>query len=259
MLEILWLLMRALRRSGLSMEDVSRQLIALEKRMSRSSTPKARHSTAEPDDWVQIMTLWSMDPVYVDEDGRPVPLRLRGPAPSIEALLQRVGSALTVEEVCTQLISTGAAKRVRGCLHAIAHAPIVFPRGSAEQSAHHLDLLHWVLLNIEHNAAAPDGALWVERQSICHNFPQAALSAYSSATQDRVQAFLAKEDANMHRIASFTPSNGHTVRATVQVLFSARSAEGAMSAAGGSQTVDRIPAEPARSQRRSRAQAKVRP
>jgi len=82
--------------------------------------------------------------------------------------------------------------------------------------------LHSALLNIEHNAAAPQEALWVERQAICHNFPTSALNAYSVAMTKRAQNFLESEDATMDRIASFTPSNDQLMQATVHIFYSAR-------------------------------------
>lgn len=174
-----------------------------------------------PDDWVQVLTLWSMDPQYVDAHGKPRILRTRGPAPSVEDLVRRSGTTLALEEVCRKLVRTGAARNVKGGLAAEAHAPILFPPGSTEQSEYHLDLLHSVLLNIEHNAYPRTGARWVERQTISHNFPESALSAYSATTTRRAQTFLQREDARMHQIANRAPSAERTVRAKVHVLFSA--------------------------------------
>ncbi len=226
-LQTLKLFMRTLMRCGYSSEEVTQQCAAFGRQMRAPDERLPVEGKARQDDWVQILTLWSMDPDYVDAEGQPLALRIRGSAPSIEALLNRVGSHLTSGEVCDQLVTTGVAKRVNGRLVAVAHAPIVFPAGSAEQGAHHLQLLYSVLLNIEHNSAPPDGSRWVERQAICHNFPESALAAFSAAASQRAQIFLQQEDATMHRIATFTPSNGRTVRATVQLSFSAREIDSA--------------------------------
>ena len=133
-----------------------------------------------------------------------------------------MGSKVSVEKVCKNLVRTGAARKVGGRLAAVPHGPILYPPGSKEQSAYHLGVLHSILLNIEHNAHSTPGARWFERQSVSHNFPESALSTYSAETSKRAQAFLQQEDATMHRIARFTPSTGRAVRATVHMLFSAR-------------------------------------
>lgn len=221
-LQTLKLFVRTLIRCGYSADDVARQCKDFGRQFESLSQLGHDDDGVSHDEWVQILTLWSLDPDYVDSEGRPLALKVRGAAPSIEALLKRVDSKLSLDEVRNQLLSTGVARKEKDRLVAIAHAPIVFPTGSAEQSAHHLHLLHSVLHNIEQNAAPPDGALWVERQSICHHFPQSALAAYSTATAERAQKFLESEDATMHRIATFTPSKGRAVRATVHVIFSAR-------------------------------------
>lgn len=221
-LQTLRLFVGTLIRCGYSADDIAQQCKVFGQQYEPQSPPAHDDEGVSRDAWVQILTLWSLDPDYVDAEGQPLALRIRGAAPSIESLLERVDSKLSLEEVCDQLLSTGAARKDEDLLVAIAHAPIVFPPGSAEQSAHHLHLLHSVLHNIEHNAAPADGALWVERQSICHEFPQSALAAYSRATSERAQKFLESEDATMHRIASFTPSKDRAVRATVHVIFSAR-------------------------------------
>jgi hypothetical protein len=250
-LRTLNLFMRTLIRCGYSSAEVMRQCEEFGRQIESRAQRAEVAGDARQDDWFQIMTLWSMDPEYVDEEGQPLALRIQGNAPSVEALLSRVGSRLPLKEACNQLLTTGVAKRVNRRLVAIAHAPIVFPAGSAEQGAHHLQLLHSVLLNIEHNTAPPDGSRWVERQAICHNFPESALAAYSEATSERAQNFLEQEDATMHRIATFTPSNGRYLRATVQILFSARETDSVSNASDSSGSLGRNKPVKPRARKRS--------
>jgi len=211
-------ILRTLFECGYSQDAIVNRVSEL----AAQSNPIPRENRVSRDDWVQIVTLWSLDPNYVDDDGQPKTLSVHGPAPSVEALLNRVDSRLSLAEVCDQLLAKGVARQVGERLAVNAHAPIVFDRGTSEQSAYHLEMLHSVSLNIEHNSSPANGAVWVERQAICHNFPASALPSYSSATRKRAQDFLEVEDATMHRIATVTPSNGRAVRATVHILFSAR-------------------------------------
>jgi hypothetical protein len=221
-LQVLEKLMRSFDRGGYSVEDVARQCRILARSFQSHRQLGRNDAGVSRDPWFQILGLWARDPDYVDAEGRPLALRLRGAAPSIEALLKEVGSKLSPDTACNQLVSTGVARKEGGRLVAIEHAPIVFPPGSAEQSAYHLQLLHSVLLNIEHNAVSPEGSLWVERQAICHNFPTSALGAYSVAMTKRAQNFLESEDATMHRIASFAQSTDQPMQATVHIFYSAR-------------------------------------
>ena len=214
--------LRTLFECGYSQNAIVDRVSALARESKSRFRRPPEENRASRDDWVQIVTLWSLDPNYVDEDGQPRALPVYGPAPSVEALLKRVDSRLSPSEVCDQLLAKGVARRVGEQLAVNAHAPIVFDPGTPEQSAYHLQMLHSVTRNIEHNSSPANGAVWVERQAICHNFPESALPAYSTDTRKRAQAFLEVEDATMHRIATVTASNGRTVRATVHILFSAR-------------------------------------
>src|SRR5262249_22946962 len=109
--------------------------------------------------------------------------------------------------------------------------------------------------NIEHNASPGRGARWVERQTICHNFPESALSAYSATTARRAQNFLEREDARMHQIANAPPGRERTVRTKVHVLFSALPAPSTGRARGAALRTERS-AAPTGSRRRGPRRSK---
>jgi hypothetical protein len=223
--EMLKLLMRAFIRRGHSIDDIVRHCEAAGRQYQPSMDPQSDAQGISRDDWVQIMYTWSSDPNYVGAEGQPRPLPIDGPAPSLEALHQRVGSKRTLMEVCHQMVATGAARMEETHLVAVANAPIVFPAGSAEQNDHHLHFLHSALLNVEHNAAPQQAERWVERLAICHRFPESALGAYSNSAKKHAQDFLTIETANMHRIATSSGTSDHTVEAMLHVFFSARKTE----------------------------------
>jgi hypothetical protein len=224
--ETLRLLIRAFIRRGHSIDDIVRHCEGVGRHYHPPTDPQSDAKGISRDDWVEIMYIWSSDPNYVGPEGQPRPLPIYGPAPSLEALHQRVGSKRTLTEVCHQMLATGTARREEALLVALAHAPILFPAGSAEQSDHHLHFVHSALLNVEHNAAPRQGERWVERLAICNRFPESALGAYSSSAKEHAQDFLVVETANMHRIAASSAASDPTVEATLHVFFSARKTDG---------------------------------
>src|ERR1700753_3902357 len=130
--------MRAFIRYGYMPRDITKEFAAHGRRLSRAAKRPRQETPTKDDDWVQVLTLWTMDPEYVDERGNPRVLRARGAAPSLEALVRRVDSKGTTQNVCRNLIRTGAARKVGTKYIAVAHGPILFPSGSKDQAAYHL-------------------------------------------------------------------------------------------------------------------------
>ena len=220
--QTLQLVLKTFLRCGYSAHDIGARAAIEAARIAPDVRPVGSGSQIEQDDWARVVTLWSTEPEYVDENGAPRVLRIRGPAPSIEALLQRVDSNLTADEACNSLLQTGAARRVGRRLAARAHPALVFPPGSPEQSAHHLRVLNAILWNFEHNAnlKGRDPA-WVERRVTAQTLPASTLTSYSLEANERAMAFLAQEDARMERLVKTTPSDGRSLRAYLHVIFSA--------------------------------------
>ncbi|MFL6600832.1 MAG: hypothetical protein ACJ8R9_05820 [Steroidobacteraceae bacterium] len=220
--ETLRLIIKAFLRCGYSPRDIGVRAKAEAARIARRVRPVGNGARIDQDDWARVVTLWSTEPEYVDEDGAPLILRIRGPAPSIEALVRRVESKLTLEEVCNGLLRAGAVRKVGRRLAAEAHPALVYPSGSKDQSAHQLRALNALVWTFEHNSNLnPNAVPWVERWATAQVFPESAVTAYSLEATSRAMAFLKEQDALMQRLASSTKPEGRKVRAHLHVFFSA--------------------------------------
>jgi hypothetical protein len=68
-------------------------------------------SGCSADEAAHVITLWYMDSEYLGAHSRPVPLRLHGPAPSIEALIKRVNPRLSIAGVLDYLNAAKTLKK----------------------------------------------------------------------------------------------------------------------------------------------------
>jgi hypothetical protein len=75
--QILQLIMRAFVRCGYSPPDVAREFAAHGRKVLRATRRIDNDVPTKDDDWVQVLTLWTMDPEYVDDRGMPRTLRAR--------------------------------------------------------------------------------------------------------------------------------------------------------------------------------------
>jgi hypothetical protein len=102
------------------------------------------------DEASHVITLWYMTSGYLDRRGKPLPLPLEGPAPSLEALTRQVNPGLTVASVLDYL---NAGKNL------IRRGNVYLPRGRAVALRHNTPFL------IAHNLRAVTGLL----RSVEHN------------------------------------------------------------------------------------------
>lgn len=180
------------------------------------------NSWVDSNDWTQIATLWSRQSEYVDHNGIPRPLRIWGKAPSIEAMVHEMQTTLSVEEICAHMLKAGVARRTSELMIATSEYPqVVHPLGSREQSAHHMNVLHCLMKNFEHNAHQSGSSLrWIERRAVAHQFPESAVETYNLNVEKRVTAFLQQEDAAMDNIATADTSAGKRIRMYAHVFLS---------------------------------------
>jgi hypothetical protein len=235
-------MIQAFLRCGYSPQDIADQAAVETARIPQGVRRGGNGSRIDQDDWARVVTLWSTEPEYVDDNGAPRTLPIAGPPPSIEALLRRVDSKLTVKEACNSLLRTGAARKVGRRLAVEAHPALVHPPGTDEQSAHHLRVLNALLWNFEHNANLTGRAVpWVERVATAQTFPESALTTYSVDAEKRAMAFLKQEDALMQRLVKSTGSKGQQLRAHLHVIFSAPEYESSRVAVKSSELLLRSP------------------
>jgi hypothetical protein len=222
--ETLRLVIRTFLRWGYSPEAIERGVIA-------ESAPQppidvgitSAGDWIDAEDWHRIVTLWSRQPEYVDENGNPRPLPIWGEAPSIEALVHEVKTTWSVREVCDGMLKAGAARKIGEFMVAEGVYPqFLYPPGALELETHRLRVLHCLMKNFAHNAQASSShSRWIERRATALQFPESAVEAYNLDVEKRLTAFLRQEDAIMDGIVNTRPPSGRTIRLHVQVFLSA--------------------------------------
>lgn len=159
---------------------------------------RAPHTEApEYRDAPHIMTVWHAEPAYTDRRGRPLPLRLRGPAPSFESLVRRVSRSRRVQDVLQYLLRAGAVQKVGG--RYVARMPWVSLRGMRkETSARNLRGLRGMLSNYEHNLLPRDQVdSWFEYTADNDRFPVSQEGALADFLLRDCMASLRRVDAFM--------------------------------------------------------------
>ena len=167
-----------------------------------------------------VITLWLSDPQYVDSEGKPRPIPARGSPPSIEALVKRVRSNLSLEDTLKTLIQASALRKVG--THFIPNGDFVHhPPGSKLQTAHHLLVLYQLLRNFEFNAKPRKGELaWPQRVTECPDFPATELPALITQLDKRVRSFMTSYDQNMALTALKADPSVPRVRPSINLFLS---------------------------------------
>lgn len=111
-LEAIRLFVRALARCGGSPQAMTAAFAEACESIPRSLIETGRRVTREMVEAAHIFSLWFNDPLYLDRSGRPLPLSLRGDAPSIETLVRRVDSALDVQGVFKFLLKSNGLRKL---------------------------------------------------------------------------------------------------------------------------------------------------
>ena len=113
------------------------------------------------DDGAHIVTLWHMTPGYVDGEGEPLAIPLKGPMPSVEHLVSLANLNLTVDGAISYLRTTKALRRV-GSRFAPRSRLVMHRTGSESQAQHHLRVVAGLMQATRHNSSTPAGRRWVQ-------------------------------------------------------------------------------------------------
>lgn len=88
--------------TGISRKEIKRQRELLE-----APIPVDASKTT---DATRILSGWYQDPLFVDGDGKPLPLALDGPAPSFKALFDAYGGDTPAQTMVKELVAAGSAE-----------------------------------------------------------------------------------------------------------------------------------------------------
>ena len=167
----------------------------------------------------QVVTLWESDPDCVDEEGKPKALPIRGPAPSVEALLKRARPDMPLEEALDFFQRTRALRKVGQKLIPTDES-VIHSTESETLAAHHVLVLNQVLRNFAFNAkAAPGEPRWIQRVAECPDFPANQLPWLLKDFAIQARRFITSYDQTMTRIARKADSNTPRVRPAINLIF----------------------------------------
>jgi len=196
--ETIELLSFLLARTGLSPSVLVRLVREAADRVPSSVVREGRRAAREMMDASHVLTLWFSDPDYLDQRAVPIPLRVRGPAPSLATLIRRIDPALDVTEVVRYLLKARALRRVGRSY--VPRGRTIQMRGTAAP-VHERNLrpLRGMLRTLEHNSRPRhEGRSWLELLAENPLVPVSAL-ARLDAQFDRLGGELARRwDAAMH-------------------------------------------------------------
>jgi len=190
---------RVLARFGCTPKDIAHQVLKALREIPRSWTRTARAEIRELEAAGHIVTVWFLEPRYLDPKGNPRPLPLHGPGLSIETLAKRVDRSLRAKDVLRHLIGTRALRRV-GTRY-IPRNRLESLRGAGgPYHSRSLRSLSAMLRTLEHNSApARLTPGWFEVFSRNPRFPVKDCAALDKRLRQGGMRFLEQIDADMHR------------------------------------------------------------
>jgi len=149
-------------------------------------------------DLPHVMAHWHADPQYLDAQGTPIALPLRGQGPSLAELIARVLPRAPAAEVVNALLALRAIRR-QGTRYRPTNRYLAFNHQRASALAHGLTALLGMLRTVEHNVSKPASQRLLERAAINPNFPVDALPLFHQRLKRLAADFLWSVDGDMHR------------------------------------------------------------
>jgi len=190
-----------MKRAGYSNRELITHFRRAVARAPRPRTAGVTQTKNEFHDASHVLTLWESDPDCVDEDGQPIALPIRGPAPSVEALVKRARPNLSLEDALDLFLRTHTLRKVGRKLIPTDESVIHTPQ-SRTLSTHHVIVLNQLLRNFEFNSQVRRlTPRWTQRVVECPDFPLDALPMLIAEFAKRANRFLKSYDHSMARTA----------------------------------------------------------
>ncbi len=165
------------------------------KRFSRPTSNTRR----ELSDAAHLLTVWSLDPLYLDRDGAPIQLPVRGPAPSLEALTRKVDRSMNVDYVLRYLLRAQAVRRV-GSRYIPGSEALSLRGAGGPDRFRNIRALVCILRTLEHNLEPKSEVRsWFEYIAENPRFPARARADFDTRLDRAGMQFLHALDADMHR------------------------------------------------------------
>jgi len=137
----------------------------------------------------RVLHGWRTDPEFLDRDGHPVQLAIRGPDLSFHALVRRYGGDVTPVSVLNELVRTGAVSRLRGGQVAVRKTTPRIRGFSSEVIADVAGRLHDMGSTLVHNIENSDEPLFVGFEDIA-NLPAGEAALFQATFSERAASLV---------------------------------------------------------------------
>jgi len=191
-------LARILNVSGCHPRDLQREFVNICRDLPK---PKRAWEPMRPGhvaDLSHVLARWHADEQYVDTEGRPVPLPLEGPEPSLKGLVSRVLPTLDSAQAIQWLTELKGIRR-EGKRYVPTDKYLAFNRLPVAAWAHGLAAVLGVLRTVEHNVSAPPQKRLLERMAINPRFPVRALPRFHRELKRQAGEVVWRFDSDMRR------------------------------------------------------------
>ena len=216
-LEAMERFVRVLARTGLSERELVTAFRKACERAPDAFVREGQRENREVIDAPHVLTLWYSDPDFLDHQGRPVALCLRGPGRSLVALVRRLDPSLDPTAVIGYLLKANALQR-RGVRY-IPRSRALRMRGTgAPVHERNLRPLLGMLRTLEHNARPlREARAWFENLIENPRIPVRRLAEIDARLDRLATDFARSMDALMARAERECRDDEPTVRLGIGV------------------------------------------
>jgi hypothetical protein len=208
---------RVLAHCGCSASDILKAFTEACERLPKKNLARPVPVQPELSNASHILTVWFSDASYLDAAGKPIALPMRGPAPSVEALVARVDPTIDVEDFVSYLSRMKALKRT-GSLYSPQKRVLSLRGAQGPEVFRNLRSILGLLQTLEHNMQPKRTARsWFEYWAENPAFPVSARAAFDTRLDDDAMKFLHRTDTDMHRRERERAPGEPTVRMVVGV------------------------------------------
>jgi hypothetical protein len=217
-------LARILNVSGCHPRDLQREFVSICRQLP---IPKRAWEPMRPShvaDLSHVLARWHADEQYVDPEGRPVPLPLEGPEPSLKGLVSRVLPGMDAAQAIQWLTELKGIRR-EGRRYFPTDKYLAFNRLPAAAWAHGLAAVLGMLRTVEHNVSAPPQKRLLERIAINPRFPVRALPRFHRELKRQAGEIVWRFDSDMGRgkhASRASPSRASVLASTPLRIRSSR-------------------------------------
>jgi hypothetical protein len=184
-------------RCGYATKDIARAVDNALRKIPKSWQHEVKELAPEIAAAAHVLTLWFSDPRYLDENGSPRAIPVRGPPPSIETLSLRAAPTVNVQAVLRYLLRRTVLRATK--LGYVPRSRVLYVRGSG--NPHHWQgfrALVAMLGTLDHNAELqPSTPPWVELSTVNQHVPISEVSGFDQRQRERVNAMLVDTDKDL--------------------------------------------------------------